>query len=386
MNAQLQAQSRAAFNASFPTPSFTPQRSSILQRKCACGGTPGPTGECEGCRKKRLSLQGNRGGQNDPGEAPPIVHEVLRSLGQPLDREMQDFFGPRFGHDFSQVRVHTDTKAAKSASAVNALAYTVGNSVVFGAGHYDTTTFAGQNLLAHELTHVVQQGFAQGFGTHLTVDRADSAAEREAENVASTFDRPGRVAVGLPQPLQLSRYRLNASYNDCNKAPYTLATVQNATQRAFNTVESSECIRDKSLRHKILSEFEGLEVDCEQGGADKPCGMASRYFTQTVNIYPKSLNPANCGDLASTILHEAIHLTEWRFFGHGELADACEKACFGYGTGDASKCRETGHPVTGAVINGLGGAVVGGLVGGPIGALVGGGLGAFLGAGIGDIF
>jgi hypothetical protein len=91
-------------------------------------------------------------------EAPPIVNEVLHSPGQPLDKSTRDFMEPRFGQDFSGVRVHTDAKAAESARAVNAKAYTAGNNMVFGAGEYAPGTHEGQRLLGHELTHVVQQG------------------------------------------------------------------------------------------------------------------------------------------------------------------------------------------------------------------------------------
>lgn len=90
-------------------------------------------------------------------EAPPIVHEVLRSPGRPLDAETRAFFEPRFGHDFSQVRVHADAKAAEAAAAVNARAFTVGRDVVFGRGAYAQKTFERQKLLAHELIHLVQQ-------------------------------------------------------------------------------------------------------------------------------------------------------------------------------------------------------------------------------------
>ena len=92
-----------------------------------------------------------------PSAVPPIVHEVLHSPGQPLDAATRAFMEPRFGHDFSRVQVHSDTKAAESAWAVNALAYTVGRNVVFGEGQYAPATTMGRKLLAHELTHVVQQ-------------------------------------------------------------------------------------------------------------------------------------------------------------------------------------------------------------------------------------
>jgi hypothetical protein len=89
--------------------------------------------------------------------APPIVHDVLESPGQPLDVATLAFFEPRFGHDFSNVRVHTNVKAEQSAATVNAVAYTVGRDIVFAARQHSLSTTAGQWLLAHELVHVQQQ-------------------------------------------------------------------------------------------------------------------------------------------------------------------------------------------------------------------------------------
>ncbi len=86
-----------------------------------------------------------------------LVQNVLASPGRPLDVSTRDFFATRFGHDFGDVRVHDDATAAASARGVQALAYTVGKDVVFGAGQYSPGTSAGRHLLAHELTHVVQQ-------------------------------------------------------------------------------------------------------------------------------------------------------------------------------------------------------------------------------------
>ena len=90
--------------------------------------------------------------------APASVHEVLRAPGQPLDHATRAFMEPRFGHDFSMVRVHTGASAGQSAREVNAQAYTVGNAIVFGAGKFAPSTADGRRLLAHELTHVVQHG------------------------------------------------------------------------------------------------------------------------------------------------------------------------------------------------------------------------------------
>jgi hypothetical protein len=91
-------------------------------------------------------------------EAPPIVHEILRSPGRRLDAATRSFFEPRFGYDFSRVRIHADAEAAESARAVRALAYTVGDRIAFAPGRYAPHTHAGRKLLSHELAHVVQQG------------------------------------------------------------------------------------------------------------------------------------------------------------------------------------------------------------------------------------
>src|SRR5262249_11924056 len=92
---------------------------------------------------------------------------------------------PLFGFDFSKVRLHTDGQAAQSARAVNALAYTVGRDIVFDSGQYEPNTGRGNRLLAHELTHVIQQeGSASQSMQHLQVGPGDDAAEQEAHSVS----------------------------------------------------------------------------------------------------------------------------------------------------------------------------------------------------------
>jgi len=110
--------------------------------------------------REHQRLQTKHIGSGDAGQtaAPPIVQEVLDSPGQPLDPAMRGFMEPSFGRDFSQVRVHTDPKAAESARAMDALAFTVGRDVVFASGQYAPDMESGRRLLAHELAHVVQQG------------------------------------------------------------------------------------------------------------------------------------------------------------------------------------------------------------------------------------
>lgn len=161
----------------------------LLQRTCACGGTPGVDGECEECRAKHLSLQRSPSQSTASSPAvPPIVHEVLGSSGHPLDAGTRAFMESRFGHDFSHVRVHTGAKAAQSARKVNALAYTVGRDVVFGQGQYAPETSAGKRLLAHELTHVVQQQIVSGrsgLQGKLVIGQPDDMFEQQAEMQAT---------------------------------------------------------------------------------------------------------------------------------------------------------------------------------------------------------
>jgi peptidoglycan hydrolase-like protein with peptidoglycan-binding domain len=168
-------------------PTFTPIASGVLQRQCACGQHTSVGGECEECKKKREGTLQRAAVNTSPTSAvPPIVHDVLRSSGQPLDAATRAFMEPRFGHDFSQVQVHTDAKAAESARAVNARAYTVGEKVVFGAGQFMPTAYIGQRLLAHELTHVMQQSHNQTALQHssLAISKPDDVSEREADRIA----------------------------------------------------------------------------------------------------------------------------------------------------------------------------------------------------------
>ena len=188
-------------------PEISNSYSSLIQRKCACGGSSGLSGECDECKTKRLlgkplqaKLRINEPGDeyereadrvadqvmcmpdaSSPletlpshatplvqrrtagnsaagiGAAPPIVQDVLSSPGRALDTAARAFFEPRFGHDFGQVRIHSDAKAAESAQAVNAMAYTVGRDIVFDSGRYAPGLSEGRRLVAHELAHSVQQ-------------------------------------------------------------------------------------------------------------------------------------------------------------------------------------------------------------------------------------
>ena len=138
-------------------------------------------------------------GVNPAPTIPALVQEVLRSPGQPLASEARAFFSPRLGQDFGSVRVHTDPQAVESARRLNACAYTVGRDVVFGPGQYRPATANGRQLLAHELTHVVQQ--TNGSLPPDTIQRRIECDEND-ENCQSVPDEipvaPG--AVIMPPP------------------------------------------------------------------------------------------------------------------------------------------------------------------------------------------
>lgn len=110
--------------------------------------------------EKNITAQAKQAEGQSPTVPAGITQRInkLRDGGQPLSPETRQYMEPRFGHDFSKVRVHNTARAAATAQSINARAFTFGNNIVFGASHYTPATTEGQRLLAHELTHVIQQG------------------------------------------------------------------------------------------------------------------------------------------------------------------------------------------------------------------------------------
>jgi len=123
--------------------------------------------------------------QAEPYSVPPIVYEALRSPGQPLAPITRAFMEPRFGYDFSSVRVHADQEAAASTRLLAAKAYTIGRDIVFGPGLYSPDTSKGQKLLAHELAHVIQQSRG-GPAPKLQSDAVHEHAAHEAADAIAT--------------------------------------------------------------------------------------------------------------------------------------------------------------------------------------------------------
>ncbi len=188
----------------------------VLQRTCACG-KHSPAGEqCAECRQNQQATLQRAAITPTSSSAPPIVHQTLRTPGQPLDAATRQTMEAGFGHDFSRVRVHADAAADASAQAVNALAYTVGPHVVFAAGQYAPGTPTGQRLLAHELTHVLQQGQSASVPTSLPIGASDSAQEREAASNAQQIGSVGTATTGtvLQREEKKDKVKTTASYGE----------------------------------------------------------------------------------------------------------------------------------------------------------------------------
>jgi hypothetical protein len=125
-------------------------------------------------------LQMNRAATFERNTEVAAVRDVVRSPGQPLDSGTREFMESRFGHDFSRVRVHTDTRAAESARSIGARAYAVGSDIAFGENEFAPATYRGRELLAHELTHTIQQRSVNGIPPSSDPSATVETSAREA--------------------------------------------------------------------------------------------------------------------------------------------------------------------------------------------------------------
>lgn len=186
----------------------------VIQRKCACGGT------CAHCQSEKAQREQD------------MVQHILqrKGSGQPLEPGMRASMEAQFGEKFSGVRVHTDTHASQTAQHLNAAAYTVGQDIFFGNGLYRPQTHKGRRLLAHELTHVVQQAGAptsvalgQTFRLSEPSDRFEQTAEQVANRVLKGH-AAGPIAAA-PALAQRTIFRAvhpaNANFIDPNECWFT---------------------------------------------------------------------------------------------------------------------------------------------------------------------
>jgi len=314
-----------------------PSRGKLLQRKCACGGQASQSEtECDDCKKKTLQKKSAGPAAASSSVAPPIVHEVLNSPGQPLDAASRQFFEPRFGHDFSRVRVHTDDRAGDSARAVNASAYTVGNDVVFASNHYRPADTSSRQLIAHELAHVVQQDAGTSFpGSRdgsLRIAPPDDGPEREAEHAAkslgsitpSAHERPAirrappdaGTKQAQPTQTQPSPYSKaltqiqtldSVMYGYLSKATLngasTAVRVQNATDNSTTPPTQIQITFNLIVKEAVLP----ANVDAEFNGGVPVIGGQGTSRTFTANM-EMSISKTASAALAENLFHEGIHM------------------------------------------------------------------------------
>jgi hypothetical protein len=308
----------------------------VLRRKCACGGSGGGSGTCSECAKKE-ELQRSTAGPAAVPEAPPIVHDVLGQLGRPLDASLRTFFEPRFGHDvgkvperidypqappmvhdvlrspgrpldpetrsfmeprfgydLSHVRVHEGTQAGESTRAVNALAYTVGSHIVIGDRNPSPHTAPGRRLLAHELTHVLQQraaNYSWGILQRETISDCDT---EQARLVSSA------VAIA----------RRNLAHVDYELHGPLSADIQNALWIYFRDTSPTGAAKVSSNLSKLWSNLGGLSFECEDDCSTDLVGYTplGTILTGLGNIHLCMNNLEGKVDkIADTMIHEAAH-------------------------------------------------------------------------------
>jgi hypothetical protein len=262
------------------------------------------------------------------------VNSVVSSPGQPLDAATRSFVEPRFGRDFSHVRVHHDTAAARSAQAVNAHAYTAGNHIAFAPGQYAPDSNAGKRLLAHELTHTVQQNSTFGNGLLQRSEDPDFSGVTDAEINASLdgMETPGVTGGSRPRIDDHSvptRQRPRLDVQDLQRLPgetlaQALNRVRSVVGQRISDVPSvrgawerarSQVLEQNELTSSNYSElYDATRRRFWQEVRNDPGAM--RAFTDAGFTFPENsttaplLNTAN-PDLAATEIRVSLdHIQE----------------------------------------------------------------------------
>ena len=256
--------------------------------------------KCDRCDEDKNDVLQTR---ESPGQVPvtqeqdvnPIVNEVLHSPGQPLDAATRAFMEPRFGHDFSRVRVHTDAKAAESARAVNARAFTMGNDVVFGTGQYLPIESAGRKLLAHELVHTIQQ---RSGGNFRLVINDSLKHEYEANTAAdhAIYQAPIPVLKSLNSRSVLKQV-LDPELRQELDPEESLKIEHNFGLQPHKLMDSPS-----SKKGGKCEEFPGGSTDCE---VDKTTGIPTGKVTHSID----ETNPCTRPCVEQ---HEEVHVKQMK--------------------------------------------------------------------------
>jgi hypothetical protein len=270
---------------------------------CSCGGT------CEECKKKQVQRKGEGGVHGVPSA---FEGALARSgAGMPLAPHTRGIMENRFGDRFDDVRVHADSSAAEAAHHVSAHAFTMGRDVYFGAGRYDPHSTGGQKLIAHELTHVLQQrrGAVTPGLKSLNATAHDDAFEREAELVESAFEKadhrapspqrstiPSRVPATVRESHRVQRKcACGGTCSECSKKqPETqLGEVQkHPLQRKVDGFRKSSLTSTAEAEQaERLSAQNSIQRKCECGGSCPKCSGLDTPASQEAIKSPLQRKP-----------------------------------------------------------------------------------------------
>jgi hypothetical protein len=278
-----------------------------IQRKCAA------------CEEEEKLQRKENGTKETDAEAPSIVSDALGSGGSPLDNNSRSFMESRFGYDFSNVKIHTDAIAAKSAQSINALAYTSGNSIVFGEGQYSPNSDSGKRLLAHELTHVVQQN--NNTARRLIQKNGDPAAApvygeacSEGASDPCQFSRCDGLHVGINNDFTRAMNYATAAYGALGASPLSQRTID-ALDWYFNDHSETtvDLVRERMLCISLclIDAFGGNQYGCHPDysatayvcvGSTPICTDAVTNVCLTNSYFSKSDRVR-----AEVLIHECAH-------------------------------------------------------------------------------
>ncbi|RXH56523.1 DUF4157 domain-containing protein [Granulicella sibirica] len=196
---------------------------------------------------RQISVQRQANGNAMHSDAAAAVRGTVAQPGRPLDAQTRSQMEPHLGYDLSSVRVHTDQDAASSARAVQAVAYTAGSHIAFDTGRYSPGTLSGQQLMAHELTHVVQQSqgpvAGNSIGDGVQVSHPSDSFEREARAVgdAATQERTGgNECKATRRPASLSSNGRAAEGMSVQRVEPNAAQIQSQTDSAATSASAAK--------------------------------------------------------------------------------------------------------------------------------------------------
>jgi len=309
-----------------------------IQAKAIPGQTPEIQRMCPECEEETVQRQEESPEEEDleedeelqakskPGETPAVTPNLesrissMKSGGQPLDPTARAFFEPRFGHDFSQVRVHTDNVAADTAKSIHARAFTLGNHVVMGSGEYQPNSQTGQRLLGHELTHVVQQ--SNGIATRIQRQpKQQRFSSSRLPKFLTFLNRILKLLYGLNSNMKSNAFKVLGGVRYVTEASRLSPGLQQAYQAA-----QQFCRNRGNLALKFMGRRYLRRALC-RGRPPTPTDLIVKIYIkgtgQDVGLTPQRGNKPLIQSLILrqkaqtyvTIIHEGIHQlagTQWR--------------------------------------------------------------------------